>query len=100
MPKEVFSDHTLVSVKELPAALHVSRSTVFNWKAAGYVFAYGRMTTPGHCKAWLRERAGARRSILEESGVESMAAHAGPASSRHQQSAEKYFRLFFATHPE
>jgi hypothetical protein len=56
MRNEVFLDDTLVSVKELSLAMHVSRSTVFNWKAAGYVFEFGRMTTPGHCKAWLRER--------------------------------------------
>jgi hypothetical protein len=52
-----YLDDTLVGDKELAMAMLVSRSTVRNWKVAGYVFQFGRMTTPGHCKAWLRESA-------------------------------------------
>jgi hypothetical protein len=57
MGNEVYLDDTLVRTKELALAMLVSRSTVRNWKMAGYVFQFGRMTTPGHCKAWLRDRA-------------------------------------------
>ena len=47
----------LISGKELPAAMRVSRATVRNWIRAGYVFEFGEMTTRGHCKAWLQEQA-------------------------------------------
>jgi hypothetical protein len=57
MTQEAFFDYSLVSVKELPVAMLVSRTTVFNWRARGYIFEFGRMTTVGHCKAWLRQRA-------------------------------------------
>jgi hypothetical protein len=57
MGNERYSDDTLVRAKELAVAMLVSRSTVRNWKVAGYVFQFGRMMTPGHCKAWLRDRA-------------------------------------------
>jgi len=57
MGNEGYLDGTLVRTKELAVAMLVSRSTVRNWKVAGYVFQFGRMTTPGHCKAWLRDRA-------------------------------------------
>jgi hypothetical protein len=57
MTREAFLDSSLVTVKELPVAMLVSRTTVFNWRAQGYVFEFGRLTTLGHCKAWLRARA-------------------------------------------
>jgi hypothetical protein len=56
MGNEGYSDDTLVKTKELAVAMLVSLSTVRNWKLAGYVFQFGRLTTPRHCKAWLRER--------------------------------------------
>jgi NAD(P)-dependent dehydrogenase (short-subunit alcohol dehydrogenase family) len=54
MGGERYSDDSLVITKELAVAMLVSLSTIHNWKKAGYVFQFGRMTTPGHCKAWLR----------------------------------------------
>ena len=56
MGNEGYFDDTLVRTKELAVAILVSHSTVRNWKVAGYVFQFGGMTTPGHCKAWLKDR--------------------------------------------
>ena len=95
---ELFLDDTLVSGRQLPAAMGVSRSTVFNWKVAGYVFEFGGLTTPGHCKAWLRDRAESVQP--KEIGIKSIAAHAGPDHGPSWQPAADYFRLLFATHLE
>jgi hypothetical protein len=40
-------------------AMRVSRWTIGRWKAQGYEFEFGRRTTAGHLKAWLRGRAAA-----------------------------------------
>jgi hypothetical protein len=52
MGNERYLDDTLVRAKELAKAMLVSPSTVYNWKVAGYIFQFGQLTTPGHCKAW------------------------------------------------
>lgn len=43
MGNEGYLDDTLARTKELAVAMLVSRSTVRNWKMAGYVFQFGRM---------------------------------------------------------
>jgi hypothetical protein len=54
MENEGHLDDTLVRAKGLVVAMMlVSRSTVRNWKLT---FQFGRMTTPGDCKAWLKDR--------------------------------------------
>jgi hypothetical protein len=50
-------DDVPVSMSHLAKAMGVSRWTVTRWKEDGYVFEFGRLTTPGHLKTWLRERA-------------------------------------------
>jgi hypothetical protein len=50
------TDAMLVTAKELARALLVHEGTVRRWKREGYVFESGKMTTPGHCKAWLQKR--------------------------------------------
>jgi hypothetical protein len=50
-----FSDSEPVNLWELAVALRVSRWTVYRWRKRGYQFEFGNRTTPGHCKAWLRE---------------------------------------------
>jgi phage terminase Nu1 subunit (DNA packaging protein) len=52
-----FADDVPVNGKELARTMRVSTRTVSKWKERGYVFEFGRMTTPGHCKEWLRHRA-------------------------------------------
>ena len=53
-----FADDVVVNAKELAHALRVSRWTVARWREEGYQFEFGNRSTPGHLKAWLRERAG------------------------------------------
>jgi hypothetical protein len=54
---QAFADDVVVNAKELAHALRVSRWTVSRWREEGYVFEFGNRSTPGHLKAWLRERA-------------------------------------------
>lgn len=57
MKSEQFADDTPVGTEELARTMRVSRNTVWKWKCDGYRFEFGRMTTAGHCKQWLRSRA-------------------------------------------
>jgi hypothetical protein len=50
-PNKPFADDILVTLQELPKTMLVSRGTVRNWRLEGYVFQFGEMTTPGHCRA-------------------------------------------------
>lgn len=50
-------DDVPVSMSQLAKAMGVSRWTVSRWKEDGYSFEFGRLTTPGHLKMWLRKRA-------------------------------------------
>jgi hypothetical protein len=52
-----FSDDVPLNTKELAQAMRVSRWTVQRWKAAGYRFEFGKRTTAGHLKTWLRAQA-------------------------------------------
>jgi hypothetical protein len=52
-----YADDVVVNAKELAHALRVSRWTVSRWREEGYQFEFGNRSTPGHLKAWLRERA-------------------------------------------
>jgi hypothetical protein len=52
-----FADDVVVNSKELAEAMRVSRWTLARWREQGYVFEFGTRSAPGHCKAWLRERA-------------------------------------------
>jgi hypothetical protein len=59
-PSEVahrFADNVPVNTNELARAMRVSRWTVYGWKESGYRYEFGRRTTVGHLKAWLREQA-------------------------------------------
>lgn len=61
-----FDDDVVVNAKELAQALRVSRWTVSRWREEGYEFEFGNRSTPGHLKAWLRERAGRRKPKTNE----------------------------------
>jgi hypothetical protein len=52
-----FADDVVVNAKELAHSLRVSRWTLARWREEGYRFEFGNRSTPGHLKAWLRERA-------------------------------------------
>ena len=47
----------MVTQVELAKAMRVSRWTVSGWKQKGSKFEFGKHTTPGHCRAWLRANA-------------------------------------------
>ena len=53
---QAFADETVVNALELSRALRVSRWTLDRWRKDGYEFEFGSRSTPGHLKAWLRER--------------------------------------------
>ena len=59
----MINNDTLVDCVDLARTLRVCRSTIYNWKKAGYTFLYGHWTTPGHAKAWLKERAKNRPAV-------------------------------------
>src|SRR5258708_31618688 len=61
-----FADDVVVNAKELAHALRVSRWTVARWREEGYQFEFGNRSTPGHLKAWLRERATQRKPKVNE----------------------------------
>jgi hypothetical protein len=61
-----FADDVVVNAKELAHALRVSRWTVARWREEGYQFEFGNRSTPGHLKAWLRERAGRGETKVNE----------------------------------
>jgi hypothetical protein len=52
-----YADDVPLTAGDLAKAMRVSRWTVGRWKADGYKFLYGKMTTPGHVKAWLKTEA-------------------------------------------
>jgi hypothetical protein len=52
-----FADDVLLNAGELAEALRVSRWTVGRWRENGYKFLYGKFTTAGHAKDWLRAEA-------------------------------------------
>jgi|GraSoi_2013_60cm_1033757.scaffolds.fasta_scaffold02305_7 hypothetical protein len=61
-----FADDVVVNAKELAHALRVSRWTLARWREEGYQFEFGNRSTPGHLKAWLRERAAQRKPKVTE----------------------------------
>jgi hypothetical protein len=61
-----FADDVVVNAKELAHALRVSRWTLARWREEGYQFEFGNRSTPGHLKAWLRERATQRKPKVNE----------------------------------
>jgi len=64
-----FADDVPVSTSELADAMRVSRWTIRRWKEDGYQFEFGRRTTTGHLKAWLREQALKDQSSSDEEAV-------------------------------
>jgi hypothetical protein len=52
-----FADDIPVNTKELALDMRVTRWTIYRWKENGCQFEFGRRTTVGHLKAWLREEA-------------------------------------------
>jgi hypothetical protein len=49
-------DHAVVNKKELALAIRRSRWTIDHWiDDLGYQMEFGNTTTPGHCKAWMRD---------------------------------------------
>jgi hypothetical protein len=52
-----FADDVPVTALEVAGAMRVSRWTVSRWRKLGYQFEFGRRTTLGHLKAWLRDQA-------------------------------------------
>jgi hypothetical protein len=61
-----YADDVVVNAKELANALRVSRWTVARWREEGYQFEFGNRSTPGHLKAWLRERTGRGETKVNE----------------------------------
>jgi hypothetical protein len=57
MERQSFAEDAPVNTKDLAKAMGISRWTIGRYKKQGYQFEMGRLTTPGHFKAWLRERA-------------------------------------------
>jgi hypothetical protein len=58
MEQKSFADDVPLNTTELAQAMRVSRWTIGRWKKdQGYQFEFGRRTTAGHLKAWLRARA-------------------------------------------
>jgi hypothetical protein len=57
MEQKSFADDVPVNMKELGQTMRVSRWTIRRWKDQGYEFEFGRRTTAGHLKEWLRTRA-------------------------------------------
>jgi malate synthase len=52
-----FADNVPVTMTDLALALRVSRFAIYRWMQKGYVFEFGPLTTPGHCKRWLAKNA-------------------------------------------
>jgi hypothetical protein len=54
-----YADDVLLNIGELAEALRVSRWTIDRWRKRedGYIFLYGKLTTPAHAKAWLARQA-------------------------------------------
>jgi hypothetical protein len=66
MITQSFADDVVVNAKELAQALRVSRWTVTRWREEGYQFEFGDRSTPGHLKAWLRERTAQGKTKVNE----------------------------------
>ena len=49
------SDQATVNKTNLARAMGVSRSTIYQWLNAGYEPEYGKFTTVGHLRQWLRD---------------------------------------------
>jgi len=63
--RDKFADDVVVNSNELCEAIRISRFTLLKWKKAGYIFQYGRRTTPGHCKEWLESQSKAESKSIE-----------------------------------
>jgi hypothetical protein len=59
-----YADAVPLTLVELAKAMRRSRWTIYRWKIEGYRFEFGRLTTLGHLKNWLRQQA------LKKSGTE------------------------------
>jgi hypothetical protein len=64
---QLFADDVTVNALELSRNMRVSQWTVYSWKAQGYRFEFGKRTTTGHLKSWLRLQADLPDSEQEES---------------------------------
>jgi hypothetical protein len=53
----MLTDNSPVNTGELARFMRCCRETINRHKRQGYRFEFGNRTTPGHYKAWLRERA-------------------------------------------
>jgi hypothetical protein len=54
MVEQAFADDVVVNTKELSQNMRVSEWTAYRWKTQGYRFEFGKRTTTGHLKNWLR----------------------------------------------
>jgi hypothetical protein len=61
--RQRFTDDTVVNINDLALAMRVSRWTVGLWRKQGYQFEFGRRTTPGRLKAWLRAEAASQVAL-------------------------------------
>jgi len=59
-----YSDDVPLTLVELAKAMRRSRWTIYRWKTEGYRFEFGRLTTLGQLKNWLRQQA------LKKSGTD------------------------------
>jgi hypothetical protein len=59
-----YADDVPLTLVELAKAMRRSRWTIYRWKTEGYRFEFGRLTTLGHLKNWLRQQA------LKKSGTD------------------------------
>jgi hypothetical protein len=64
---QLFADDVVVNALELSKNMRVSQWTVYRWKIKGYRFEFGKLTTTGHLKSWLRLQADLPDSEQEES---------------------------------
>ena len=62
-----YADDVPLTLVELAKAMRVSRWTIYRWRSEGpdpYRFEFGRKSTAGHLKNWLRQQA------LKKSGTD------------------------------
>ncbi|MEY2539316.1 MAG: hypothetical protein QOG67_3056 [Verrucomicrobiota bacterium] len=60
-----YADDVPLIAADLAKAMRVSRWTIGKWKANGYVFLYGKMTTQEHVKAWLKTQAAKGKPVIQ-----------------------------------
>src|ERR1700756_348276 len=61
-----YADDIPLKASEVAKAMRVSRWTLHRWRVEGYNFEFGnRLTTVGHLKNWLRQRA-LRQSVTNK----------------------------------